>query len=245
MNLHKYYTRLPSPIKDMVRLGLHFVGRYRRKTFSQEGEDILLARFLENKKTGFYVDVGAHHPSSCSNTYYFYRKGWRGINIDAMPDSMRLFNLIRPRDINLEIAISDKKEVLEFHSFNNPLFNSADRELVEARRAEFNEAPGKHNVFQVQADTLESILEKNLPSGISIDFLSIDVEGLDLKVLKSNDWSRFRPKYILVEILGQSMNSLPGTETYRFLSGIGYEPVSKLVHTVVFMENNPHGVAYR
>lgn len=244
MNLRKCYARFPTPVKNLVRFGMHLVGRYRRKTFSQEGEDILLARLFEDRKSGFYVDVGAHHPSSCSNTYYFYRKGWRGINIDAMPGSMRLFKLIRPKDINLEIAISDRQEVLEFHSFNNPLFNSADKELAQARRTEFGEAPGKHNVFQVQADTLGAILEQYLPPGMPIDFLSVDVEGLDLKVLKSNDWSRFRPKYVLVEILGQSIPSMLTTETCRFMESVGYYPISKLVHTVVFMESDPTGIAY-
>lgn len=245
MNINKYYSRLPNSVKDIVRLGLHFTGRYRRRTFSQEGEDILLARLFEGKRTGFYVDVGAHHPSSCSNTYYFYRKGWRGINIDAMPGSMRLFNLVRPRDTNIEIAISDKNETLEFHSFNNPLFNSADKQLAESRRTEFNEAAGDHNVFRVEAETLESILEKHLPPGTPIDFMTIDVEGLDLQVLKSNDWSRFRPEYILIEILGQSLKSLVDTETYKFLIEIGYEPVSKLVHTVIFMERNANGTDHK
>ena len=70
--------------------------------YSQNGEDLILNRFLENKKNGFYIDIGAHHPIRFSNTYLFYKKGWRGINIDAMPGSMDLFNKIRSRDINIE-----------------------------------------------------------------------------------------------------------------------------------------------
>ena len=61
-------------------------------SFSQEGEDLVLARIFEGKKNGFYVDIGAHHPTRFSNTHYFYRRGWSGINIDAMPGSMK--NLI-------------------------------------------------------------------------------------------------------------------------------------------------------
>lgn len=229
---------MPNALKNIVRLGRHFTGKYRRATFAQEGEDILLARLMDGQKSGFYVDVGAHHPSKCSNTYYFYKRGWRGINIDAMPGSMKLFNLLRPRDINIEIAISDKQEVLEFHAFNNPLFNSADKEIAESRRTAFGEERSKKNVFQVQAHTLESVLERYLPINTEIDFLSIDVEGLDLNVLKSNNWSKFRPKYILVEILDESLHTILDTETYKFLVETGYEPMSKLVHTVLFTDKS-------
>ncbi len=75
-------------------------------SYSQEGEDMVLRRLFEQKTVGYYVDVGAHHPKRFSNTYYFYKRGWRGINIDAMPGSMKLFNKMRPRDINVEIPVS-------------------------------------------------------------------------------------------------------------------------------------------
>ena len=68
---------------------------YHRLYYSQEGEDILLARFFFGKSQGFYVDIGAHHPQRLSNTYHFYLQGWRGINIDAMPGSMSSFETLR------------------------------------------------------------------------------------------------------------------------------------------------------
>lgn len=236
MNINKYYAHLPDFIKNIIRFGLHLTGRYRRKSYSQEGEDILLSRLLEGQKTGFYVDVGAHHPSRCSNTYHFYKSGWRGINIDAIPNSMNLFNLIRPRDINIEMAISDKPQILTFHTFNNPLFNSADPTLAQERRKLFNEEQSEKNTFQVRAETLRAVLDKHMPSNTAIDFMTIDVEGLDLKVLQSNNWEKYRPKYLLVEILGQSIKSLPNSEIYKYLENIGYEPISKLAHTVIFSE---------
>src|SRR5436190_18531451 len=76
-------------------------------SFSQEGEDMLLRREFERQASGFYVDVGAHDPHRFSNTHYFYKCGWRGINIEARPGSSRLFKRWRPRDISLEIPISD------------------------------------------------------------------------------------------------------------------------------------------
>lgn len=234
----KITKHLPHPIKVLVRGTLHFFGRYKRRSYSQEGEDIVLSRFLEGQKSGFYVDIGAHHPSRCSNTYLFYRLGWRGINIDAMPGSMAPFRLARPRDINLEVAVSDKKEEIAFHSFKEPLFNSADPKIAASRRKEFHEPASARNTFNVEADTLASILDRHLPKSTPIDFLSVDIEGLDLKALRSNDWEKYQPNYVLVEILGESIGSLPSTEICTFLSEVGYEPVSKLVHTVIFRKKS-------
>jgi hypothetical protein len=74
-------------------------------SYAQEGEDMVLRRIFEDQPLGFYVDVGAHHPVRFSTTYFFYRRGCRGINIDATPGSMDAFRRLRPRDINLEVAI--------------------------------------------------------------------------------------------------------------------------------------------
>src|SRR4030042_4646353 len=70
---------------------------FKKSHYSQDGEDIVLASFYEEKPgyKGFYVDVGALNPLRFSNTQYFYEKGWRGINIDATPGSMKEFNEIR------------------------------------------------------------------------------------------------------------------------------------------------------
>src|SRR5690348_3121185 len=97
---------------------------YRRISYSQEGEDLILDRALRRKERGYYVDVGAFHPKKFSNTYFFYKKGWRGINIDATPSSMQAFKRVRPRDTNIETAISNKDEELILHLYSNPVYNA-------------------------------------------------------------------------------------------------------------------------
>ncbi|HIB94217.1 MAG TPA: SAM-dependent methyltransferase, partial [Candidatus Lambdaproteobacteria bacterium] len=101
--------------------------------FSQEGEDVILRRIFEDQKNGFYIDIGAHHPKRFSNTYYFYDRGWEGINIDATPGSMKIFQKFRPRDINLEIAISEKEQQLTYFMFNEPALNSFSKSLSDKR----------------------------------------------------------------------------------------------------------------
>lgn len=78
---------------------------YRNTSYSQNGEDRVLWRYFERQRNGFYVDIGAHHPFRFSNTALFYEANWRGINVDAMPNSMKAFNKYRKRDVNLESAV--------------------------------------------------------------------------------------------------------------------------------------------
>ena len=105
-------------------------------SFSQEVEELVLARIFEGHKPVFYVDVGAHHPTRFSNTSFFYRRGWSGINIDAMPGSMKAFKSLRSRDVNLEIPVCEKETMLKYYMFNEPALNSFDRSLSLSRQNE-------------------------------------------------------------------------------------------------------------
>lgn len=204
-------------------------------SYSQEGEDKILERYFQEKDKGFYIDVGAHHPIRFSNTYKFYLKGWRGINIDAMPGSMKLFDKIRPYDINIEAAISDKEEILTYYAFNESALNGFSSEIANLRDGN----DGYKIVFKkpIRAQKLSSILEKKLPEQEKIDFLSIDVEGLDLEVLKSNDWERYRPKILLVEVLDFDPSNMEANKTISYLDKVGYRFLAKTNNTVFFIDN--------
>jgi FkbM family methyltransferase len=206
--------------------------KYRLDSWAQEGEDLVLRRFFEGQKQGFYVDVGAHHPHRFSNTFWFYRRGWRGINIDAMPGSMELFHLHRPEDINLELAISDQPEMTYF-IFNDTALNGLCAEVAERR-------DGKRGNFIVErlavtTRTLEQIFDEHVPSDRRIDFLTIDVEGHDLDVLRSNDWSRFRPRMVLAEDLEKlPLDELSHSRLCKFMREIGYRACARTFNTLFF-----------
>ncbi|MEA5463494.1 FkbM family methyltransferase [Leptothoe sp. PORK10 BA2] len=104
--------------------------KYHNLSFSQEGEDRVLHRIFEGKKKGFYIDVGAYHPQRFSNTYLFYLSGWKGINIDASPENIKRFTNLRPRDINLSIAISDTCQELTFYTYKESALNTFSYELA-------------------------------------------------------------------------------------------------------------------
>jgi FkbM family methyltransferase len=204
-----------------------------QECYSQEGEDLIVARLFDGKSDGFYVDVGAHHPIRHSNTYLLYRRGWRGINIDATPGSMAEFRRLRPRDTNVECLVASDPSPQRFYMFNEPALNTASRTLANERPAE-NAQYQVTNEFELRPRTLASLLDELMPKGQTIDLMSVDVEGLDLDVLRSNDWGRYRPALLLVEALNTGLFDLDRHEIVQFLGERNYRPIAKLYNTVVF-----------
>lgn len=202
-------------------------------SFAQEGEDIILDNIFEGKTNGFYVDVGAHHPQKLSNTYYFYLKGWIGINIDAMPNSMKKFNELRSNDINLEIPISSFSSMLTYYKFDESALNSFSLDLSRQRNTQT-----KYKIteeIQLKTKTLAEVLDEYLPENQKIDFLSIDVEGLDYEVLQSNDWGKYKPQVILIEDLElQSIDKLSDSKIYIYLIDKDYLLIAKTMRTLIF-----------
>ncbi len=225
---------LPVPVRLAARnvYGRYWKG-YARLSYSQEGEDLILLRYFEGKRRGFYVDVGAHHPLRFSNTHVFYEQGWSGLNIDAMPGSMEPFRKVRPRDINLEVAVAAEPGELTYFMFEEPAVNTLDPNVSAERVRSGNKLLKR---CSVRAERFATILERHLPAGQAIDFLSIDVEGLDYEVLASNDWSRFRPEMILVECYGSERGELLGGSAAQLLAEHGYEYFAKTVNTVFFRD---------
>jgi FkbM family methyltransferase len=191
--------RLIKPlIPRRVRAWLRGPVDCRRLSYSQEGEDLILAALFDlefSKMAGFYVDVGAHHPKRFSNTFLFYMNGWSGINIDAAPGSMLAFQRERPRDVNIEAAVGEADEALTFYEFNNPAVSSFCRDRLPMGYFGWTIVRER----QLTTTTLAHLLEQHLPPGKPIDFMTVDVEGFDLQVLRSNDWVKFRPAVVLVE----------------------------------------------
>lgn len=208
-----------------------------RTSYAQEGEDLLLLRLFDNRDSGIYVDVGAHHPFRFSNTCLLHERGWRGINIDARPGSMQPFRRFRRGDVNLELGVSEQQARLEFFVFAEAALNTFDAELARTRQAE-----GWPLVQRKLVDCLPlaRIIEQHLPTlgATQIDLLTVDAEGLDLQVLRSNDWGRFRPKAIVVEILQRNLGQVMRSETVSFLAGVGYCPSAKLYNSVVFLPDD-------
>lgn len=235
--VNAFKTTLSSLIPQGLKKGLRailgiLIDPYAVKTYSQEGEDMILLRMLGTGKTGFYVDVGAHHPKRFSNTYFFYRRGWRGINIEPNPAVASAFQKWRKRDINLQLGVSERAGELNYHLFNDPALNTFDDSLAKERIT--TTSYKKTGTMTIPVERLDAILKKHLPLQTKIDFLSVDVEGLDESVLKSNDWKRFRPETVLIEALGSKLETAIRGSSAKFLKKQGYELFAKTVNTLIF-----------
>jgi len=223
-----------NPIREKLRQ--RTLAAYARRSFSQDGEDVVLMSLLAREGidcAGFFVDVGAFHPVRYSNTYLFYCQGWRGINIDASPGSMLAFQRLRPEDINLEIAIAESESERKLFLYNEPALNTFSEAVVDERSQLTNY--WVESTQMVNTHTLSKVLVEYLPRDKEIDFLSVDVEGLDLEVLKSNDWARYRPRFVITEDLrAATLSQAYTTPTACFLADLGYLAVARTMRSTIF-----------
>ena len=205
-------------------------GGYGRASFAQEGEDLILERIFEHQPTGIYVDVGAHHPLRFSNTQLLYRRGWRGVNIDAAPGSMAVFRRMRPRDVNLEVGVAATAEDRDFFVFNEPALNTFD-----AVRARSLERPPYvlEKVCKIRCAPLSQILREH--SIGAIDLLTIDAEGFDLEVLQTLDWAVSKPRVVLTEQFSRDIETLFDSQVHRLMHDRGYRLIAKTFNSVFYL----------
>ena len=233
-----YSSTLYSSMKKIKRFLLKYLPIHKFKaqaSYSQEGEDAVLLGFYEGRKKykGFYVDIGAHHPYRFSNTMAFYKKGWKGINIEPNPEAMKWFNWFRKRDINLNFGVAENDGTLTYYCFNEPALNGFSSNISAQRDNTAHYSIVK--TIDIPVRRLDTLLDKHLQSHTKIDFLSIDAEGFDLAVLKSNNWTKYRPYYILVED-NYDMDGPTSTPIIDFLKEQGYRLIAKTKRTLFFYE---------
>jgi hypothetical protein len=217
---------------DVLKLGQSVGGQI---VFGQEGEDILLTRVFGNKTNGFFVDVGAHHPTRFSNTYMFSLNGWSGINIDANQHSIDQFELTRSRDINICSSIGSNAEPRKYFCFAESALNTFDEEIAQMY------VRNGHKIDRIESlktTKLGVLLDANVKPGTLIDLLNIDVEGLELEVIGSNDWSKYAPVVVVVEILNVTVAQAIEHEVTKAIQTYGYVLSSKLFNSCIYVKSN-------
>jgi len=199
---------------------------WEKKYFGQFGEDAVLqeifaARAWQETQKGFYIDVGAYAPKQYSNTYYFYTQGWRGINIDASPGSMRIFDKVRKGDINIEAAVSDQEKDVILYSWGTPtVCNTLSKEHAARFSKIFEKEPEE---IKVRTKTLAKILDANVPTSERIDFLTVDVENHNLEVLASNNWEKYKPIIVVVEVDEDDIDKILKSRIVAFMKAHDYK----------------------
>jgi len=227
------------------RIGLIIKSYTEKKiSYSYGGIDSLIIQIFKNKKKGFYVDVGCGNPIKNNNTFQLYKNfNWSGINIDLDKDNIKLFNKSRPTDENINEAVSDNfKETTLFFYHAKSSLNTINKENVKYQKAKIRRS------LKVNTVTLNSILEKSKFNAQEIDFLSIDVEGSELLILKNFNFNKYKTKVIVVEYLDLSLPALEiknlkieniiNSELYKFMVSQNYTLANVLHSDLVFVNNN-------
>lgn len=170
--------------------------------------------------------------------------GWKGINIDANPENINLFNKFRKRDINVNLGIGEGEKILNYYMFNEPALNTFDKDLAKQRNG-FREYRLTKTI-PIKVMPLREVLNKYLPPNTTIDFMNIDCEGMDFAVLKSNDWDKFRPNVLLVEVIPtNSPLKVMNHPINKYLESKGYQIFAKCFNTCIYVENNYREVVLR
>ena len=213
-----------------------------RLLYSNWGIDLMIKDILnKNKKKGIYIDVGCHHPLINNNTYMLYINGWKGINVDLDFNSIDMFNYFRPKDDNIMSALSNRKGQGDLYFFHN----RAPKNTISKSRGK-----GAKLIKKIQINTLNNIIKNSKFNSKNIDFLSIDVEGNELKVLKGLNFKKYKPKVVMIEFINpkskefynNNISQITNSEIYKFMIRKKYKFVNWVQDDLVFIKNNTKSI---
>jgi hypothetical protein len=239
-NSFKALNYVPAPLKKLARdplfsipwaiyVNLRFLLN-KPKYFGQLFEDEEISKWLPESK-GLYIDIGAGYPIRGSNTYLFYKRGWSGLIIEPILTSIIIFKLFRPRDKVLKSLVGEVTGKQLFFHLEPYEYSTTDSEIAqEMQRRPDVKLIRKNLINQIRLDSLEISMSPLNPT-----FISIDVEGADLHVLRSIDWAKTRPRVICVEEWSDRVNPLVNVTSY--LEGRGYSLVMNLSPSLIFVAN--------
>ena len=198
----------------MSRVG-HFISSTAKKilhrsdviSYAQCGEDLIVNHLFKILGISHpsYLDIGAHHPTYLSNTYFFYKRGSRGVCVEPDPDLFRNIKRKRIGDTCLNVGVgpeSESRKKMEFFIMSCTTLNTFSQE--EAERYQSYGKQKIEKVISVPLISVNSILDDYF--GATPNFVSLDVEGLDLQIAESVDFNRFRPEVFCIETLSYTEN---------------------------------------
>jgi len=166
-------------------------------SYTDQREDLILSMIFEGVRKGFYIDVGANESILGNVTKHFYDRGWNGINIEPLPDCYDDLVKRRPKDINLNIGISNKQGIGKL--------------TINGGLSSLNYQEKDKNFIEIKLETLTDIAEKHIGKK-KIHFCKIDVEGFENEVLMGFNFEKFRPKVFCIE------STYPGTKISNYSS---------------------------
>jgi FkbM family methyltransferase len=219
-----------NTIKNKMAALKYKMGPKYRSSYSQCGEDIIISRILRDMRVSkpFYVDIGANDPVIFSNTYLFYKHGSSGICVEPNPTLATRIAKRRTRDTVMNIGVGTENTVKDFYILSNDSLSTFS--LSEAQL----EMHKGHTLLQTLPVTIQTINKIFFDTKKVVDFLSLDIEGLDKIVLETLDFGTFRPKIICVETrsfgttIDEAQMNLSVLMKKRGYEMVGYTPVNSI-----------------
>ena len=207
-----------------------------QKSYSQFSDDIFIEKFFKKKKLGNYIDIGCNHPFKLNNTYLLYKKGWNGLNIDLMRINIDLFDIWRPRDINICSAISNKNKIGIVYIPNNNILSTEIS--IHKNYSDMIKKYHKNSYIKkkIKIFTFEKIIKNFKINLKQFDFLKIDIEGEDYKVLKNINLRKYNPELICIENgIGKNINQ---NKIDKYLKSLRYKLIFKSPINLFFKKLN-------
>jgi FkbM family methyltransferase len=224
-NFFKYVYFYSQYLKSKIKL---------KKSYSNWGIDMMADFFFRNKKEGIYIDIGCHHPLINNNTYPLYKRGWKGINIDIDYGAIDSFNFLRSKDTNIKIAVSDTTGEAELFFYHN---RAAKNTLSKEKGFDSKE------IQKIKTSTLNKVIENSIYKDQKINFISIDVEGYELNVLKGFDFKKYKPDLVVLELIQEGMTeffhqnieNIQNSEVYLYMIKHDYKLINWIHDDLVFV----------
>ena len=186
------------------------------KNGTQFGEDKYIIELFDKNFVGKFLDVGCYHPTRHNNTYSMYKSGWSGMNIDLNPLTIELFDFMRPRDININSGVSDteiEKKLYFIDELNTQ--NTLDQNQLNFLKNHHNIKESEILEKKIETRNLNNILDDH--KFYNIDFMNLDIEGHELKVLETLDFNKINIKYLCIEMIEHNKESVLNNEKIKDL----------------------------
>ncbi len=209
-----------------------------KKSYAQCGEDLIISYlfgWLGISKPS-YLDLGAHHPTFLSNTYYFYLQHSYGVCVEPDPIYFRGFRQKRKRDICLNVGVGTQTSAeADFFVMSAPTLNTFSKKEAERFEAETSYKIAKK--IKVPVVAVNEIVEKHFDS--APNFISLDIEGLDFDILQAFDFNRWRPQVFCIETVVFSerrAGALKGADVIEFMLRQGYFVYADTYINTIFVD---------
>tara|TARA_A100001015_G_scaffold114816_1_gene127487 strand:- start:509 stop:1240 length:732 start_codon:yes stop_codon:yes gene_type:complete len=208
------------------------------KNGTQFGEDKYIIELFDENFKGKFLDIGCYHPTRHNNTYSMYKSGWSGMNIDLNPLTIELFDFMRPRDININSGVSDteiEKKLYFIDELNTQ--NTLDKNQLNFLKNHHNIKESEIFEKKIKTRNLNNILDDH--KFYNIDFMNLDIEGHELKVLGTLDFDKINIRYLCIEMIEHNKESVMNNEKIKnLLSQNNFKLIKNFDFNFIYKKEN-------